>query len=447
MHIRQRAVSIRFVLMQALVIAALMLVLPGRASAQSLLDHPPNISGDWTGAPGTLYFHFIHRFSTSDAPERKVSNVPTFLLAAGLPFRLLAGVNYSTNSALAPRFPNEWELFARWAPLQEDYGAPLDVGGQVGYNNAAEGLDGEISVARRFGPARLIGVARALSDPFESGSVRYAFGGGGTIRLGTYVALAGDVSSLTNRDSSERVAWSAGIHLAIPLTPHTLSLQVTNTLVSTLQGISRGTDGRRYGFEFTIPLTLRRYFGRRAEQSPGDSTSAVAAADSTAASVSPDSTAVAVTPPPPPAPTTTVPATVPPAAPPAPPPAATPRDTTRAQTTQRDTTRAASPRTTTAPSARPASPPRSAPAKRTVRTGMKNLNYLQSRLQVTVGTTVEWKNNDPLPHSVTAVDKSFNSGLINPGKTYSHTFTTPGTYNFFCTPHPFMKGVVVVKAE
>jgi amicyanin len=78
---------------------------------------------------------------------------------------------------------------------------------------------------------------------------------------------------------------------------------------------------------------------------------------------------------------------------------------------------------------------------------MKNLNYLQSRLQISVGTTVEWRNNDPLPHTVTAVDKSFNSGLINPGKSYSHTFTKPGTYNFFCTPHPFMKGVVVVKAD
>lgn len=443
MHIRPRAPSIRFVPIQALVIGALILVVPAGASAQSLLDRPPNISGDWTGAPGTLYFHFIHRFSTSSAPERKVSNVPTFLLGAGLPFRLLAGVNYSTNSSLAPRFPNEWELFARWHPISEDNGAPLDVGGQVGYNNAAEGLDGEVSIARRFGPARLIGVARALSDPFESGNVRYAFGGGGTVRLGTYVALAGDVSTFTNRDSSERVAWSAGLHLAIPLSPHTFSLQVTNTLVSTLQGISRGTEGRRYGFEFTIPLTLRRYFGRRAEQSPGDSVPAAAAPDSTAASVSPDSIAVAVTPLPPPAPTTTVPAAIPPAAP----AVATPRDTTRAQSTQRDTTRAAPRRTTPAPSTSPASPPRSAPAKRTVRTGMKNLNYLQSRLQVTVGTTVEWKNNDPLPHTVTAVDKSFNSGLINPGKSYSHTFTKPGTYSYFCTPHPFMKGVVVVKAE
>nr|MDP9177931.1 cupredoxin family copper-binding protein [Gemmatimonadota bacterium] len=79
--------------------------------------------------------------------------------------------------------------------------------------------------------------------------------------------------------------------------------------------------------------------------------------------------------------------------------------------------------------------------------GMRNLNYLQPRLQITVGTTVEWKNNDPLPHTVTAVDKSFNSGMINPGKTYTRTFTKPGTYNFFCTPHPFMTGVVVVRAQ
>src|SRR3954469_16992 len=50
------------------------------ATAQSLLDHSPDVSGDWTGAPGTIYFHFLHRFTASGAPERKVSNVPTFLL-------------------------------------------------------------------------------------------------------------------------------------------------------------------------------------------------------------------------------------------------------------------------------------------------------------------------------------------------------------------------------
>jgi amicyanin len=78
---------------------------------------------------------------------------------------------------------------------------------------------------------------------------------------------------------------------------------------------------------------------------------------------------------------------------------------------------------------------------------MKNTAYLQARLRIKVGTTVEWTNNDPFPHTVTATDKSFDSGLIQPGKTYRHTFTKAGTFNYFCVPHPFMKGLVVVEAE
>jgi len=76
---------------------------------------------------------------------------------------------------------------------------------------------------------------------------------------------------------------------------------------------------------------------------------------------------------------------------------------------------------------------------------MKNLNYLPSRLQITTGTTVEWSNNDPLEHTVTAANKSFNSGLIKPGKKFRYTFTKAGTYNVYCTLHPFMKGTIVVK--
>lgn len=75
---------------------------------------------------------------------------------------------------------------------------------------------------------------------------------------------------------------------------------------------------------------------------------------------------------------------------------------------------------------------------------MKNTTFVRPRIQITVGTTVEWKNNDPLIHTVTAVDKSFDSGLIRPGNTYSHTFTKAGTFNIFCMPHPFMKAVIVV---
>src|SRR5215213_9335555 len=138
---------------------------PAAAGAQSLLDRSPNISGDWTGAPGTLYFHFVHRFSTSDKPERKVANVPTFLVASGLPRHLLVGLNYSTNSSLAARYPNEFELLARWSPLGQDYGAPLDLGAQVDYNNAAQGMDAEVTASRRLGVGRLVVAGRALSDP------------------------------------------------------------------------------------------------------------------------------------------------------------------------------------------------------------------------------------------------------------------------------------------
>ncbi len=411
---------------------AAVLLMPVAAQGQSLLDRAPNVSGDWVGAPGTLYFHFVHRFVTSKAPERKVSNVPTFLLAAGLPMRLLAGFNYSTNSVLAPRFPNEWEAFARWAPLSEDHGAPFHISGQVGYNNAAEGVDGEVSVAKKLGPTRLILAGRGLSDPFTSGNPRFAVAGGATVELGQYLALAGDVASLTDRDSTERVAWSAGIHFAIPLTPHTVSLHATNAPVATLQGSTRGTSTMRYGFEFTIPLTLRRYFGKRTEPASDSAAPAAIVVDSqTTAEPAPVQVA--------PAPQ---PAVAEPVAP-RPAPVTAPRaDTARARTVSPKPAPRSAARATT-PAATSRSPAKA--AARTVSTGIKNINYLQPRLQITVGTTVEWKNSDPLPHSVTATDKSFDSGLIQPGKTYRHTFTKAGTYNFYCIPHPFMKGVVVVR--
>lgn len=416
-------------LISALPVAALLLA-PFCAGGQSLLDRSPNVSGDWVGAPGTIYFHFVHRFATSNAPERKVSNVPTFLLAAGLPMRLLAGFNYSTNSTLAPRFPNEWEAFARWAPLQEDYGAPLDLGAQVGYNNAADGVDAEVSAAKKLGIARVIVAGRALSNPLEAGNVQFAVAGGATVRLGQYLALAGDVGSLTSRDSTDRVAWSAGIHFAIPLTPHTVSLHASNTSITTLQGSSRGSSNIRYGFEFTIPLTLRRYFGKREETAIETVTLPVPAVVDSISTPRPEpQRAVAV-----------------PAAPA--PPVASPRvgpAAGRASEPKVTPSPASVPRTT--PHAGPAAsvPKKAASAVRTVSTAIKNINYLQPKLQITVGSTVEWRNSDPLPHTVTATDRSFDSGLIQPGKTYRRTFTKAGTYNFFCMPHPFMKGTIVVK--
>jgi plastocyanin len=77
--------------------------------------------------------------------------------------------------------------------------------------------------------------------------------------------------------------------------------------------------------------------------------------------------------------------------------------------------------------------------------------YTPDTVTVVIGVnnTVEWTNNEnETIHTVTSVsgNGSLNSGNINPGGTYMYTFTTPGTYNYMCTYHSWMTGVVVVKA-
>jgi plastocyanin len=59
---------------------------------------------------------------------------------------------------------------------------------------------------------------------------------------------------------------------------------------------------------------------------------------------------------------------------------------------------------------------------------------------------VRWNNTDPLGHTITFAASSgeANSPLIPPNGAYVHQFTRPGTYPYYCTPHPFMHGVVVV---
>jgi plastocyanin len=342
---------------------------PGVA-AQTVMDRTPNLDGAWVSAPGMLHFNFLHRFSISSAPERKVSSTPTFLLAAGLPGRTLIGAHYATNSVLSPRYPNEWEFFGRVAVLQQKSGAPLDAGAQVGYNLAAKGPDGEVSVARQQGAVRILAALRVLADPGTDGGTDVAVGSGLVVRLTHYLALSGDVATLTKRATGEEVAWGAGINLAIPRTPHSLSLQATNTNNASLQSSSRGTNTTRYGFEFTIPLTLSRYFGGGSPH---------------------------------------------PAQPqPQPGPAGSGADTSTAATGTASAT-------------------------------VQDFSFQPARLVVKPGTRVVWTNQGQVAHTVTAEDGSFESGEIQPGGERSITFSRPGTYAYHCTPHPFMKGVVVVQ--
>jgi plastocyanin len=183
--------------------------------------------------------------------------------------------------------------------------------------------------------------------------------------LTRWIALAGDVSTLidrrpaTNGRPEEEVAWGAGLQIAIPYSPHSFSLQVTNTNTATLQGASRGIDRVRGGFEFTIPFTLSRYFGGRQKAATGGNG------------------------------------------------APAPVNATRAE--------------------------------------MQTMTFMPNRIAIAAGTAITWTNNDQLVHTITADDGSWDSGPIEPGKTWTHTFTQLGEYALHCTPHPFMKALIVVR--
>jgi plastocyanin len=62
-------------------------------------------------------------------------------------------------------------------------------------------------------------------------------------------------------------------------------------------------------------------------------------------------------------------------------------------------------------------------------------------IRVEVGEEVEWENTGRSPHTITADDGSYDSGVLQPGAEFSHTYEAPGLYPFFCTLHGSRDGV------
>ena len=92
----------------------------------------------------------------------------------------------------------------------------------------------------------------------------------------------------------------------------------------------------------------------------------------------------------------------------------------------------------------PPKPPAAAPTGGPA-VGIENFNYVPAELSVPTGTTVTWTNHDDVQHTITASDNSFSSQAIDTDGTFSHTFSTPGTYSYFCAIHPFMTAKVTVQ--
>jgi plastocyanin len=76
---------------------------------------------------------------------------------------------------------------------------------------------------------------------------------------------------------------------------------------------------------------------------------------------------------------------------------------------------------------------------------LRSLRYSKGKVEVDAGTTIVWRNRDPLAHTVTSDSGAFDSGELKPGASWSHTFTEPGTFSYHCTPHPLMRAIVVVR--
>ena len=89
--------------------------------------------------------------------------------------------------------------------------------------------------------------------------------------------------------------------------------------------------------------------------------------------------------------------------------------------------------------------------------------YNPSPITININDTIKWTNNDTEPHTVTSglgggigsaasinvkgtPNGLFDSGSFKPGNSYSIKFNESGTYNYFCTIHPWMEGIVNVKA-
>ena len=347
--------------MQRVAFAPLVLAVVSAAApldAQSLLYRPANLGGTWVPDAGVVQFNFVHRFYAAPAAgSHKITNYPTFTLAAGLGHDVAIGMHYGTNSlvVLNPYRPNETELYARWRLRGAEAKDGIAVSITPAYNFAAHSADGELSVDYTIGKLTVSGAARGMTKAFGLDTARAAFAGGFVARLTQYIAVSADLGSFVS--PSTRAAWSVALNFLIPSSPHSFSVQASNATTSTIQGNSVGNGKMLYGFEFTIPLHLKRF-------SPwfhGTGRPKL---------VVPEGAAVLK---------------------------------------------------------------------------IAQYKFATDTATITAGRTVVWVNDDVAEHTVTFDGTEPGSPIIPPGGTFSHRFDRPGTYPYHCTPHPFMKGVVVVK--
>ena len=79
-----------------------------------------------------------------------------------------------------------------------------------------------------------------------------------------------------------------------------------------------------------------------------------------------------------------------------------------------------------------------------VKVDIHEYKFAPQTVTIHPGDSVTWINRDEIPHTIADKDKGYRSAALNTGDKFTHAFTKPGTYTYFCTLHPQMTGTVVV---
>jgi plastocyanin len=75
---------------------------------------------------------------------------------------------------------------------------------------------------------------------------------------------------------------------------------------------------------------------------------------------------------------------------------------------------------------------------------IREYRFRADTVRVPLGATVRWTNRDRVAHTSTAENEEWKSPLLGPGESFAVKLDQAGTFPYYCTPHPFMRGVVVV---
>jgi plastocyanin len=342
-------------------LAILAAAFPGAAAAQSTLDQPPLLPETWTGIPWSLELRIMPVLARDTVASGFVAD-PSLRAALPLPRGFVFELGYAPQPE-DTHGRHAAETALRVTPLRQPAGGLVDLALEARLETVSGTGAATVTAGRWLGPLRLLASARAFGG--RGHDPRLAAGAGivwhpAPGRLP--IAIAGDATTVTDREAGERTAWSAGAHIGLPYTAHTLAVFATNA-GTTLAGRASGTDRTRVGIQLTTHLPLGRVLGLYAPR---------------------DVAAQAV------------------------------------RTPQHD------PTTTTT-------------------VAIREYRFDADRIEIPAGTAVRWINHDAVVHTASADDGAWGSGAIPHTQTWRAVFHEPGIYTYHCGPHPYMRGVIIVR--